>query len=100
MFPAIGVAVVSTGAKRTTDAMLMAASKALAGCSPLVNQGCGGLLPPLQEIQAISKDIALAIANVVVQEGDVPGLSEAELRQRIEENFWTANYRPYLRKAF
>lgn len=100
VFPAIGLAVVSTGAKRITDAMLMAASKALAGCSPLVNQGCGGLLPPLQEIQAISKDIALAIANVVVQEGDVPGLSEAELRQRIEENFWTANYRPYLRKAF
>jgi malate dehydrogenase (oxaloacetate-decarboxylating) len=63
IFPGIGLAVVSCGAKRVTDNMLMAASKALAAESPLAVNGVGALLPPLSSIKQLSWKIAFEVAK-------------------------------------
>ncbi len=39
--------------------MLMAASRALADCSPLATDGHGALLPNIDDIQGVSKCIAI-----------------------------------------
>lgn len=39
IFPGIGLGVIASGAKRVTETMLMAASRALAECSPLAKEG-------------------------------------------------------------
>lgn len=99
VFPAIGLAVVSGGATRVTNAMLMSASNALAESSPLVLTGKGGLLPPLRDIQSISQKIALSIAIAAIEDGVAPVQTEQELTQKIQQTFWRAHYRSYERIA-
>lgn len=63
IFPGIGLGVLSVGARRVSDEMLMASSRALAECSPLAKNGHGALLPSLEDIQSVSKHIAFAVAK-------------------------------------
>ncbi len=97
IFPGIGLGVVAAKAKLISDEMLMAASNALADASPMVNTGEGALLPPLEAIAQISRDIAFAVAKVAMAQGLALELSDEALKQSIERNFWKAEYRPYKR---
>ncbi|MGS0726108.1 NAD-dependent malic enzyme, partial [Shewanella sp. 0m-11] len=69
IFPGIGLGVLASGAKRVSDAMLMASSRALAECSPLALNGEGSLLPKLEDIHMVSKRIAFAVARMAIEEG-------------------------------
>jgi malate dehydrogenase (oxaloacetate-decarboxylating) len=100
IFPGIGLGVLASGAKRVSDEMLMASSRALAECSPLAIEGEGSLLPALENIHDVSKHIAFAVAKVAVAQGHALPCSDALLKQAIEDNFWTAEYRRYKRTSF
>jgi malate dehydrogenase (oxaloacetate-decarboxylating) len=96
IFPGLGLGLLTSQATQVTQKMLLAASLALAACSPLAQKGEGSLLPPLNEIQQVSRTIALQVAKVAQQEGVVTAvMSESELQERIEQNFWQPWYRPY-----
>jgi len=97
VFPGIGLGVVSANIDRITDEMLMAASEMLAQASPLANTGMGELLPPLVEIADLSKKIAFAVAKVAYEQGLALPLSDEQLAEKIEANFWTPQYRQYRR---
>jgi malate dehydrogenase (oxaloacetate-decarboxylating) len=97
VFPGIGLGVVSAKINRITDEMLMAASAMLAQASPLANTGTGELLPPLVEIAALSKKIAFAVAKVAFEQNLALPLSDEQLMENIERNFWTPQYRQYRR---
>ncbi|HCQ3683399.1 TPA: NAD-dependent malic enzyme, partial [Escherichia coli] len=47
VFPGVGLGVMVSRATRVTDNMMMAASRTLASCSPLVRDGRGPLLPSI-----------------------------------------------------
>ena len=97
VFPGIGLGVVSANIARITDKMLMAASEMLAQASPLANTAKGELLPPLVEIAGLSKRIAFAVAKVAYEQGHALPLSDEQLAEKIEANFWTPQYRQYRR---
>lgn len=99
IFPGIGLGIISSGALRVTDEMMMAASEALASHSPLVNTGSGLVLPPLTDIQAVSKDIAFAVGKMAQQQGVAVKTSAEALLQAIEDNFWLPEYRSYRRTS-
>lgn len=80
--------------------MLMESSRALAECSPLAKYGTGALLPPLEEIREVSIKIAFAVAKKAMEQGVASKRTDERIRQKIEENFWTPEYRPYRRSAF
>ncbi|MGS0694822.1 NAD-dependent malic enzyme [Shewanella sp. 0m-4] len=100
IFPGIGLGVLASGAKRVSDAMLMASSRALAECSPLALNGEGSLLPKLEDIHMVSKRIAFAVARMAIEEGHALATTDELLTYAIEENFWTAEYRRYKRTSF
>ncbi|GIU33630.1 NAD-dependent malic enzyme [Shewanella schlegeliana] len=100
IFPGIGLGVLASGAKRVSDAMLMASSRALAECSPLAIDGEGSLLPKLEDIHLVSKRIAFAVARVAIEEGHALPTTKELLTYAIEDNFWTAEYRRYKRTSF
>lgn len=100
IFPGIGLAVIAAQITRITDEMLMAASRTLAEHSPLAKDDKGCLLPPLDEIQELSKYIAFSVAKQAITEGLAPKISDDYLRQSIENNFWTPEYRRYKRTSF
>ncbi|OYD24900.1 NAD-dependent malic enzyme [Oceanimonas baumannii] len=100
IFPGIGLGVLACGAKRVTDAMLMASSRALATCSPLAQNGEGALLPPLSEIQQVSRHIAKMVAKTAQLQGQALQTSDDALEQAIEANYWSPEYRQYRRVSF
>ncbi|WP_338589652.1 NAD-dependent malic enzyme [Shewanella khirikhana] len=100
IFPGIGLGVLACGAKRVSDEMLMASSRALAECSPLAIDGTGALLPPLEEIHKVSKHIAFAVAKVAIAQGHALDTTDELLEQSIEANFWYPEYRRYKRTSF
>ncbi|MFP1731900.1 NAD-dependent malic enzyme [Lonsdalea quercina] len=100
IFPGIGLGVLASGARRITDGMLMAASRALADCSPLANDGKGGLLPEIEKIQEVSHHIALEVAKMAQEDGVAEVTSEEALIKAIEHNFWHPQYRTYKRTSF
>ncbi|OLF78596.1 NAD-dependent malic enzyme [Alteromonas sp. W12] len=99
IFPGIGLAVVSCGAKKVTDNMLMAASKALAAESPLAVNGVGALLPPLSSIKQLSLKIAFEVAKQAVIDGVALPRSDEEINLSIQKTQWLPDYRDYQRVA-
>ncbi|WP_448566973.1 NAD-dependent malic enzyme [Thalassotalea ganghwensis] len=97
IFPGIGLGVVSANINRITDEMLMMASEMLAQSSPLANTGKGELLPPITEIANLSKKIAFAVAKVAFKQGLALEISDEQLLEKIERNFWKPEYRQYRR---
>jgi len=99
IFPGIGLGVLAAEATRVTNAMLMAASRALADCSPLGRDGEGPLLPPLTDIHSVSKEIAFWVAKTAQLQGVALQTSDEAIRNKIEKNFWLPEYRQYKRVA-
>ena len=99
IFPGLGLGVIAIKARRITDGMFMAASEALASCSPRISDKMGMLLPPLKEIHDVSKNIAIAVAKQAIEEGVASPVAESEIADLIERNFWLPEYRDYRRTS-
>ncbi len=100
IFPGIGLGVLAAGAKRVTDGMMMAASRALAECSPMVINGEGSLLPDIEDIKKVSRIIAKQVAKEAQIQGVATVTSDGALDEAIERNFWHPEYRVYRRTSF
>ena len=92
IFPAMGLGVVASGARRVTDAMMLGAARALAVNSPALKDPSGSLLPPLTDIRRVATQIALAVGIEAQKEGLAPKLAEDELRHRVTAAQWIPAY--------
>jgi malate dehydrogenase (oxaloacetate-decarboxylating) len=92
IFPAMGLGVVASGARRVTDAMMLAAARALAGNSPALKDSSASLLPPLTDIRRVAAQIAIAVGLEAQKDALAPKLAEEELRQRVMAAQWTPAY--------
>lgn len=95
IFPAIGLGVVASGARRVTDPMMLAAARALAANSPALKDSSASLLPPLTDLRRVAAEIALAVGSQAQKDGVAGKFGEDELRQRITATQWTPNYPTY-----
>lgn len=92
IFPAMGLGVIASGASRVTDAMMLAAARALAENSPALKDSSASLLPPLTDIRRVAAEIATAVGVEAQKEGVAPKLSEDGLRERVTAAQWTPVY--------
>jgi len=92
IFPAMGLAVVASGARRVTEPMMLAAARALGANSPALKDPSASLLPPLPDIRRVAADIAVAVGIEAQRDGVAPKVSEDELRRRVQETQWTPIY--------
>jgi malate dehydrogenase (oxaloacetate-decarboxylating) len=92
IFPAMGLAVVASGARRVTDAMMQAAGRALAANSPALKDPSASLLSPLKDSRRVARDIAVAVGIQAQKDGVAPEVSEDELRKRVLKTQWTPAY--------
>jgi malate dehydrogenase (oxaloacetate-decarboxylating) len=100
IFPGLGLGVIAAKAKRITDTMMMAASRALANESPIVKAKTGALLPSINNIREVSRIIALAVFKQAIIDGVAMPVPEAVIAEKINENFWEPQYREYRRTSF
>ena len=92
IFPAMGLGVVASGARRVTESMMLAAARTLAGNSPALEDPSASLLPPLTELRRVAAEIAVAVGMEAQKDGVAPEISEEELRQRVLKTQWTPAY--------
>ncbi|MDN5938976.1 MAG: oxaloacetate-decarboxylating malate dehydrogenase, partial [Salinisphaera sp.] len=100
IFPGVGLGVLAARANRVTDAMFMAASRALAENSPLGVGGEGALLPRLGRVRELSQAIAFAVAKQAQEDGVALRSSDEVIQQNVQRNFWYPRYRNYRRATF
>jgi malate dehydrogenase (oxaloacetate-decarboxylating) len=92
IFPAMGLALVASGARRVTNAMMLAAARELGANSPALKDSSASLLPRLTDIRRVAAEIAIAVGMEAQKEGLAPKLSEDELRQRVTAAQWIPAY--------
>jgi malate dehydrogenase (oxaloacetate-decarboxylating) len=95
IFPAVGLGVTGSQARRVTDKMLLAAAKALGDHSPALRDPTGSLLPRVKAIREVALDIAYAVAAKAQEEGLAPAVDPDELRKKLAESQWFPEYSPY-----
>lgn len=92
IFPGIGLGVLGARARRVTDNMMMAAALALSEIAPAATETGKPILPPLAEIRAVSRAIALAVAKAAIEDGVAEPAAGAALEQAIDATMWTPHY--------
>jgi malate dehydrogenase (oxaloacetate-decarboxylating) len=99
IFPGVGLGVLAAHARHITDAMFMAAGKAVASISPTVTNRGAELLPPVTELRKVAMVVAQAVARQAQADGVAYPCDAAELDARIVARMWQPRYRPYFKKG-
>lgn len=92
IFPAMGLGLVASGARRVTEPMMLAAARTLGANSPALKDPSASLLPPLTDIRRVAAEIAIAVGIEAQRDGVAPEMSEEELRRRVQATQWTPAY--------
>jgi len=92
IFPAMGLGVVASRARRVTDSMMLAAARTLAANSPALRDPSASLLPPLTDLRRVAAEIAVAVGIAAQKDGVAAHIAEDELRTRIMATQWTPVY--------
>ncbi len=97
IFPGLGLGILASGSRRVSDAMFMAAARALAECSPASRDPAAPLLPPLAESRQVSRAIALAVAAAAGLEGLAETREDEEAERLVDAKMWEPHYLPMKR---
>jgi malate dehydrogenase (oxaloacetate-decarboxylating) len=97
VYPGIGLGAIAVRARRISDAMFLAAAKAVAELSPAKRDQHANLLAPLADIRKLSFHVALAVARQAQTEGWADARSEEETAAAIKAKMWEPLYASYRR---
>jgi len=95
IFPAIGLGVVASSARRVTDTMMLAAARTLAANSPALKDSSASLLPPLTDLRRVAAEIAVGVGIAAQKERVAVSMTEDELSARLTATQWTPDYPSY-----
>lgn len=95
IFPGIGLGLVVAGARRVTDAMFLAAARALDDMVTDDALAEGRLVPRLRDIRSVSARIAAAVAEIAWAEGIASAPRPADLPAAIGARMYDGSYPDY-----
>jgi malate dehydrogenase (oxaloacetate-decarboxylating) len=90
--------VIAAGAQRIPDALFLAAARVLSGCVPPQSGPDAPLLPPLEDLPAVSRRIALAVGLEAERRGLAPQAAPEDWERTLDARRWEPRYLP-LRSA-
>ena len=96
IFPAVGLGIVASRAKRVTDDMFLAAAEALASLVHRSDLEQGSLYPPLAGIRDVSAHIAAAVAKVAYRDGLAGTPEPADMEAFVRSQMYDPRYRSYV----
>ncbi len=91
IFPAIGLGALAVGAQKISEAMFLAAAKALAARVPEQSLTTATVYPPLTDIRDASLDIAVAVAQQALDEG-LAAPPDCDLRDHLAVQVYDPRY--------
>jgi malate dehydrogenase (oxaloacetate-decarboxylating) len=92
IFPAVGLGVVASGARRVTDQMLLVAGRELGEQTPALAGLDAPLLPAIRDLRRIAVELAVAVGAEAQREGLAPASTADELRQNVVDRRWEPAY--------
>ena len=98
IFPAVGLGVVASGARRVNDQMLLAAGRALGEQTPALDGRDAPLLPAIRDLRRIAVEVAVAVGAEAQRHGLAPASSVDDLRRKVVERQWQPAYDALLSK--
>jgi len=98
VYPGIGLGAIAVKAKRISDAMFLAAARAIAELSPAKRDPQANLLPPLVEIRGVTFHVAQAVARQALAEGLADAMSDDAVAAAIKGVMWEPVYATYHRR--
>jgi malate dehydrogenase (oxaloacetate-decarboxylating) len=93
IFPGLGLGVIAARARRVTDAMLLAAARAVADLVDISAQGAP-LLPRVADLRETSVAVAVAVARTAEAEGVASATLDADLAGQVRALIWEPRYLP------
>ncbi|GMU97424.1 MAG: NAD-dependent malic enzyme [Ignavibacteriota bacterium] len=90
IFPALGMAIFATEAKRVTDEMLLVASEAVADQIKNEDFEKGLIYPPIKNIREVSKNVAIKVAEEIFRSG----LARVKKPKNLEKFIRSKMYEP------
>jgi malate dehydrogenase (oxaloacetate-decarboxylating) len=98
IFPGMGLGVIASGARRVTNDMFAVAATALSDMSPALQNPTAALFPPLEEVRAVSREVAIAVAGEAQRQGLAEQTTFEELQRRVDAHMWKPRYPRFLHK--
>lgn len=95
VFPGIGLGVLAVDADKLSKKMILAATDALCQFAPSKKDSFQPLLPSLDDAQLVAKEIAIAVAQCAIDEGQARKNKNVDLRKLIDDMFWEPRYLPF-----
>ena len=97
VFPGLALGILVSRARRVTDAMIMAAARALALLSPAREDKNAPLLPPIADSRHVSLFVAEAVAQQAIADAVAAISDAATLDAQLRAYVWDPVYLPYER---
>lgn len=95
IFPGVGLGIIASGATRVSDSFFLKAAAILSDHSPRLKNPRGALFPPFEELRAVSREIAIAVAETAQKEGYAKKTSREQIIRKIDETMWSPEYPLY-----
>lgn len=92
IYPGVGLGVVASGTPEVTEKMFYKAAEILSLHSPILKSPTGALFPSLENLRAISREIAIGVVQVAQEEGLV---SKADPVKLVDAVIWSPRYETY-----
>jgi malate dehydrogenase (oxaloacetate-decarboxylating) len=97
VYPGIGLGAIATDARHISDAMFLAAARAVADASPAKRDPHANLLPPLIDIRALTFHVAHAVAKQAQADGLAAPMTDEAIDAAIHAKMWQPVYSAYQR---
>jgi len=96
IFPGLGLGVIAAEARRITDRMFLFAARTLAAAVTDARLADGAIYPPVSDLRAVSRAIAVGVAREAV-EADLAGIAPGiDLEAIVDGAMWWPHYVPYV----
>jgi malate dehydrogenase (oxaloacetate-decarboxylating) len=92
IFPAVGLGVIASGARRVTDQMMLLAGRALGEQTPALGSQDAPLLPAIHDLRRIAVEVAVAVGAEAQRQRLAPASTVDQLRRGIVDRQWTPAY--------
>ncbi len=97
IFPGVGLGAIVAESREVTDSMFLAAAETLAGHVTPDRLDLGALYPPVRGLRAISRDIAIRVADEAIRSGLSPLPTDTDVPALVDAAMWWPAYAPYRR---
>ncbi len=96
IFPGLGLGAIAAESTTITDRMFLLAARTLAAAVTARRLEAGALYPPVGELRAVTRAIAMAVAREAIEAGLAGVAADTDVDRLIDGAMWWPAYVPYV----